>query len=166
MEGSGGGGSSALFTPTPQKLSGLFDSPLFSPSVSALSRKGKTKISPIRAVTSGKGWDEEEDDDQDERLRRELDDALEELEVPSSSLPIASSDFDTDPPATSSSSGGHCSASDESGEDETMRYLVDWASPVFASPAYEPCSSFSDGRRGYGRYRQCNVGFGRPHIRA
>ena len=138
MEGSGGDGSSALFTPTPQKLSGLFDSPLFSPSVSALSRKGKTKISPIRAVTSGKGWDEEEDDDQDERLRRELDDALEELEVPSSSLPIASSDFDTDPPATSSSSGGHRSASDEPGEDETMRYWSTGLPPSSPPPPTSP----------------------------
>jgi len=121
-----GGGGSALFTPTPRKLSGLFDSPLFSPSASVARMKGKAKISPIRAVTSGKGWnvdDVSEDEDEEERLARELDGALEELDAPSSSLPIASSDFDTEPPATSSSSGGHLSAAEEQdGEDERARY--------------------------------------------
>jgi hypothetical protein len=137
-----GGGGSALFTPTPRKLSGLFDSPLFSPSASVARMKGKAKISPIRAVTSGKGWnvdDMSEDEDEEERLARELDGALEELDAPSSSLPIASSDFDTKPPATSSSSGGHLSAAEEQdGEDETMRYWSTGLPPSSPPPPTSP----------------------------
>jgi hypothetical protein len=84
-------GGSALFTPTPMILNGLFNSPLFSPSASIASMKGKTKTSLIRAVMSGKEWDadldeEDEDEDEKERLGRDVDDAFEELDVPSSSL--------------------------------------------------------------------------------
>jgi hypothetical protein len=104
--------------------------------------KGKSKISPIKAVTSGKGWDatdldEEDEEDEEERLGRELDDALEELDAPSSSLSIASSDFDTELPPATSSPGRHLSASEE---DETMRY---WSS--FRRLAYESRASISDG---------------------
>ena len=71
-------------------LNGLFNSPLFSPSASIASMKGKTKTSLIRAVMSGKEWDadldeEDEDEDEKERLGRDVD-TLEELDVPSSSL--------------------------------------------------------------------------------
>jgi hypothetical protein len=142
--GGGGGGGSALFTPTPRKLSGLFDSPLFSPSASIASMKGKSKISPIRAVTSGKRWDaadldeeeEDEDEDEEERLSRELDDALEELDAPSSSLPIASSDFDTELPPATSSSGGRFSPAEE--EDETMRYWSTGLPPSSPPPPTSP----------------------------
>jgi hypothetical protein len=123
----------------------LFDSPLFSSSASVSSKRGKTKISPIRAVTSGKGWDaaeedEDEDEEEEERLSRELDDALEELDVPSSSLPIASSDFGAEPPATSSSSGGYLSAAEEEqdGEDETMRYWSTGLPPSSPPPPTSP----------------------------
>jgi hypothetical protein len=142
--GGGSGGGSALFTPTPRKLSGLFDSPLFSPSASIASMKGKSKISPIRAVTSGKRWnaadldeeEEDEDEDEEERLSRELDDALEELDAPSSSLPIASSDFDTELPPATSSSGGRFSPAEE--EDETMRYWSTGLPPSSPPPPTSP----------------------------
>jgi hypothetical protein len=83
-------GGSALFTPTPRIPNGLFNSPLFL-SASIASMKRKRKTSSIRAITSGKEWDadldeEDEDEDEKDRLSRELDDALEELDVPSSSL--------------------------------------------------------------------------------
>ena len=118
-------------------MAGLFGSPLFSPS-----KKPKTKISPIRAVTTGQVWephDKDDDDDdgqeEEERLSRELDDALEELDVPSSSLPIASSDFDAEPPATSSSSGGH---EEDQDEDETMRYWSTGLPPSSPPPPTSP----------------------------
>jgi hypothetical protein len=81
-------GGSALFTPTPMILNGLFNSPLFSPSASIASMKGKAKTSSIR---SGKEWDadldeEDEDEDEKERLGRDVDDVLEELDVHSSLL--------------------------------------------------------------------------------
>jgi hypothetical protein len=76
-------GGSALFTPTPMILNGLFNSLLFSSSASIASMKGKKKLL-IRAVTSGKEWDA--DLNEEDELGRELDNALEELDVPSSSL--------------------------------------------------------------------------------
>ena len=107
----------------------------------------KAKILPIRTVTSGKSWegDADDEDDEAERLSRELDDALEELDVPSSSLPIASSDFDTEPPATSSS-GGHLSASDEQEdeEDETMRFWSAGLPPSSPPPPTSPLHSPTD----------------------
>ena len=50
---SGIGSGLALSTPTPRKLSGLFGSPLFLPSV-AVASKGKLGISPIRVLLLGK----------------------------------------------------------------------------------------------------------------
>jgi hypothetical protein len=139
--GAGGGGRSALFAPTPRKINGLSDSPLLSPSASIACMQGKSKISPIKAVTSGKGWDatdldeEDEDEDEEERLSRELGDALEQLDAPSSSLPIASSDFDTELPPATSSSGEHLSASEE---DETMRYWSTGLPPSSPPPPTSP----------------------------
>jgi hypothetical protein len=147
IEASGSG--SALFTPTPRKITGLFDSPLFSPSVSASNQREmeKAKMSPIRPVTSDKSWegDADDEDDEAERLSRALDVALEELDVPSSSLPIASSDFDTEPPATSSA-GGHLSASDEqeNDEDETMRFWSAGLPPSSPPPPTSPLHSPTD----------------------
>jgi hypothetical protein len=67
IEASSGG--FALFMPTSRKIVGLFDSPLFSPSVSTSDRremeKEKAKISPIRSVTNGKGWEGDADDEDD-----------------------------------------------------------------------------------------------------
>jgi hypothetical protein len=104
--------------------------------VAASHKKG---ISPIRAVTRAKGRDAEEDEDEDEeeKLSRELDDALEELDVPSSSLPIASSDFDTEPPHTSSSSGGYLTTAEDQ-EDETMRFWSTGLPPSSPPPPTSP----------------------------
>jgi hypothetical protein len=102
--------------------------------------KRKSKILPIKAVTSGKGWDatdldKKDDEDEEETLSRELDDALEELDAPSSSLPITSSDFDTELPPATSSPGGHLSASEE---DKTMRYWSTGLPPSSPPPPTSP----------------------------
>ena len=71
------------------------------------------------------------------KLNIQLSGALEEedkSEIPSSSLPIASSDFDTDPPATSSS-GGQPAGVDE---DETMRFWSSGLPPSSPPPPTGP----------------------------
>jgi len=107
--------------------------------VAASKRRG---ISPIKAVTSRRRCDAEEDEDEEERLSRELNGAPEELDVPSSSLPIASSDFDTEPPPTSSSSSGYLTTAEEQDrEDETMQFWstgfpASLPSPIFFNPKW------------------------------
>lgn len=129
-------------------MSGLFgDSPLFSPSASkSLSRstiKTNEKISPIRAITTGQAYDSG-DEDENVRFNKQLSDALEEEveqeepECPPSSLPIASSDFDADLPATSSSSGGQPTTEATIDEDETMRFWSSGLPPSSPPPPTSP----------------------------
>lgn len=134
----GASGGSALFTPTPRKLFGD-GSPLFSPSLSTNKKSKPTPMSPLKALTTGRGWDADEeeagvDEEEEERLSRELDEALEELDVPPSSLPIASSDFDNDPLTTSSSIGTGL----DSQEDQVMPYWTTGLPPSSPPPPSSP----------------------------
>ncbi|KAF7965754.1 hypothetical protein HWV62_42000 [Athelia sp. TMB] len=148
-------GGSALFTPSPRKVSGggagLFDSPLYSPCARASAKK---RFSPIRM----QGWlsasktkdaaegqaDDEDDKDESERLARELESEL-DSEAPSSSLPVASSDTEAEPPTTSSS-GGHLSLAIEAGanadaDDDgntTMRFWTAGLPPSSPPPPSSP----------------------------
>lgn len=130
-----GGESGSLFTPTP-KARGVATSPLFSPqlgswlSTSPL-RDGKT-MSPIQAIIPGENLNSqlarsadnkeeqeynanETDGDLEDALNRELDTALDDLDFPSCSLPVASSDFDDAeiPPLDDAETTDQCSEDDQ-----------------------------------------------------
>ena len=138
----GTSGGSALFTPTPRKMmGGLFgDSPLLSPSAfkSGSTLQAKAKVSPIQAIATGRADDSGEDDEND-KFNKQLSDALEEEdpEFPPSSLPIASSDFDADPPTTSSSDGQPATEMTVD-EDETMRFWSSGLPPSSPPPPTSP----------------------------
>ena len=136
----GTSGGSALFTPTPRKtIGGLFgDSPLFSPSVSKSMSvlRVKAKISPTQVIGTGQDYDSGEDGEND-KFNKQFSDALEDPEFPPSSLPIASSDFDTDPPATSSS-GGQPETETTIDEDETVRFWSSGLPPSSPPPPTSP----------------------------
>lgn len=136
----GTSGGSALFTPTPRKtMGGLFgDSPLFSPSASksGSTLRAKAKVSLIQAIATGRAYDSGEEND---KFNKQLSDALEEEEpeFPPSSLPIASSDFDIDLPATSSSDGQPATETTVD-EDETMRFWSSGLPPSSPPPPTSP----------------------------
>lgn len=142
------GGGSGLFTPSPRKGSGggqgLFGTPLYSPCAARVSAK---VFSPMKGGVLPKDEDvftARTEDDEDERLARELDSEL-ESDAPSSSLPVASSDSEAEPPATSSS-GSHLNVTtkqDTQGDveedgDTTMRFWTAGLPPSSPPPPSSP----------------------------